>query len=125
MSALAAWDVVPLPTARPPRPHLRLITGPQPSRRRSMRMTMRGRIVIAAAVLALGLPVFAVAGAGGAQPTPARVVTVQSGQTLSHVAAAQLPRLAIAEGVAQIQLANGMNTSQVRAGQELLIPALP
>jgi predicted Zn-dependent protease len=51
--------------------------------------------------------------------------TVSPGQTLSEVAAAHLPTLPINDAVARIQLANGLNTSQVRAGQSLLIPALP
>jgi hypothetical protein len=41
------------------------------------------------------------------------------------VAAAQLPTLPIDNAVARIQLANGLSTSQVHAGQSLLIPALP
>jgi hypothetical protein len=53
------------------------------------------------------------------------VTTVSAGLTLSEIAATQLPSLSIHDAVARIQLANGLNTSQVHAGQSLLIPALP
>jgi LysM repeat protein len=48
---------------------------------------------------------------------------VQSGQTLSEIAATQLPDLPVAEAVAQIQLANDLASDQVHAGQTLRIPA--
>jgi hypothetical protein len=51
--------------------------------------------------------------------------SVTAGQTLSGVASTQLPSLPVEDAVARIQLANGMNTSQVHAGQVLLIPELP
>ena len=47
----------------------------------------------------------------------------QLGQTLSEVAAEQLPDLPLAEGVARLQLANHLSSTQVHAGQTLLIPA--
>ena len=50
--------------------------------------------------------------------------TVQQGQTLSEVAAQQLPQLPIADAVARIQVANDLPTNQVHAGQALLIPAV-
>ena len=49
---------------------------------------------------------------------------VQSGQTLSEVAAAQLPQLPLADAVARIQVANDLAGSDVHAGQTLLIPAV-
>ena len=54
-----------------------------------------------------------------------RVVTVQAGQTLSELAVALLPELSIAEGVAQLQLANGLSTPAIHAGQRLVVPSLP
>jgi hypothetical protein len=36
-----------------------------------------------------------------------------------------MPRLLIRDAVARIQLVNGLNTSQVHAGQSLLIPVMP
>ena len=59
-------------------------------------------------------------GAGAAEPT--RTVTVAPGQTLSEVAAAELPELSISDGIVAIQLANRLSTAQVGAGQQLTIP---
>ena len=58
--------------------------------------------------------------AGAAEP--ARVVTVDTGQTLSEIAAAELPDHSISAGIVAIQLANGLSTAQVSAGQQLVIP---
>jgi len=49
-------------------------------------------------------------------------VTVSAGESLSEIALAELPRLSGDEGVAQIQLANRMSSSDVHAGQRLDIP---
>ena len=49
-------------------------------------------------------------------------MTVSSGDTLSEIAARELPGLPIAEGVIEIQLANGLSTAQISAGQALVIP---
>jgi LysM repeat protein len=73
--------------------------------------------VVAAVVLASSL-----ARAGATGRPDGRVVTVQAGQTLSHVAARELPQLPIGTAVAEIQLANRLNTTQVHAGQQLVIP---
>ena len=53
---------------------------------------------------------------------PAKTVTVAPGQTLSEVAAAELPELSISDGIVAIQLANRLSTAQVSAGQQLTIP---
>jgi hypothetical protein len=91
------------------------------------RLTRRGRLaitmVVTLAVAALALVLTASVDAAAPQIDHATTVTV--GQTLSEVAATQLPRLTIHDAVARIQLVNGLNTSQVHAGQLLLIPALP
>jgi spore coat polysaccharide biosynthesis predicted glycosyltransferase SpsG len=60
-----------------------------------------------------------------AAPQIDHATIVSAGQTLSEVAATQLPSLPIRDAVARIQLANGLNASQVHAGQSLLIPAMP
>jgi predicted Zn-dependent protease len=73
---------------------------------------------------ALTLAVVLATSVSAAAPQIDHATTVSAGQTLSEVAAAQLPGLPINEAVARIQLANGLNTSQVRAGQLLLIPAM-
>lgn len=150
MSAVAAWEVVPQERAgepRPPRPELRLVRGsdldrvcraPEPVRRagpeqvrRSVQAgtvraerarAMRARRV---AVVAVGLAIAVllagalVARAGGTGP---HRVTVQAGQTLSQIALSELPDLPIGTAVAEIQIANRLNTSHVHAGQELVIP---
>jgi hypothetical protein len=92
-----------------------------------MRLTRRGRLVItlmvtvAVAMLAVALA----SSVDAAAPQIDHATTVSLGQTLSEVAAVQLPSLPIRDAVARIQLANGLSTSQVHAGQLLLIPLLP
>jgi LysM repeat protein len=88
-----------------------------------LRLTRLGRLVVtlliagAAAVLGVGL-----AGQlASASPTP-RTVTVSSGDTLSGIAARELPGMPLSDAVIEIQLANGLSTSQVHAGQTLLVP---
>jgi hypothetical protein len=93
----------------------------------AIRFTRRGRLVITvmAAVAAATLAVVLATTVDAAAPRIDHVITVPAGLTLSEIAATQLPILPIQDGVARIQLANGLNTSQVHAGQSLLIPALP
>ncbi len=121
----AAWGDVPVSTDQPVRPALRLVpTGTDVQvRRAGVRLTGSGRlalVLIVAAVAVLLVSGLARAGAP-TQPGP-RLVTVQAGQTLSHIAAHELPDLPIGTGVAEIQLANQLNTSHVHAGQQLVIP---
>jgi len=80
-------------------------------------------LMVAAA--ALSLIVVHMTSVSAAVPQIDHATTVAAGQTLSDVAAAQLPGLPMDEAVARLQLANDLNTPQVRAGQSLLIPALP
>ena len=133
MSAAVAWELAPAPCRMPSRtvrPPLRLVLpgerGVAPVRV-ATRINRRGRLLVTLTVLAaattLGLTVATSVMASG--PEIDHATTVSAGQTLSEVAAAQLPGLPISEGVARIQLANGLNTSQVRAGQSLLIPSMP
>ena len=125
MSALA-WDPADLGYAGvsvPRRPHLVVLPG---GRRAAvtggMSLTRRGRLALLALVVALAavLGMVGLRGAGAAEPP--RTVTVEAGQTLSEVAATELPSLSISEGILAIQLANAMSTAQVSAGQELVIP---
>ncbi len=88
-----------------------------------LRLTRLGRLVIALAI-ATAIAVLGVGLAGqlataGSAP---RAVTVGSGDTLSEIAARELPGLPIADGVIEIQLANGLSSSQISAGQALVIP---
>jgi hypothetical protein len=90
------------------------------------RLTGRGRLVITlvATAVVVALAVVLATSVGPARPQIDHATAVSVGQTLSDVAAAQLPSLPINDAVARIQLVNGLSTSQVHAGQSLLIPAL-
>ncbi|PKW25758.1 hypothetical protein ATL31_0558 [Phycicoccus duodecadis] len=88
-----------------------------------LRLTARGRLallVLAALVVAAVLGFGGVGDAGAV--TAEHAVTVGAGQTLSEVAAAELPGLSVSQGVLAIQLANRLSTAQVSAGQRLVIP---
>ena len=88
-----------------------------------LRLTRLGRLVIAL-VVATAIAVLGVGLAGqlATASSAPRAVTVVAGDTLSEIAARELPGLPIADGVIEIQLANGLSSSQVSAGQALLIP---
>ncbi|GAB3072207.1 hypothetical protein GCM10027053_41530 [Intrasporangium mesophilum] len=118
----------PLPSPRG-RGHLVLVpTGPDAlgpaSRAHSrLRLTRRGRLVIAllvAAVVAV-LGVAAAVQRAGAVSEP-RVITVQPGQTLWGIASRELPDLPVTSGIVELQLANSLSTSQIHIGQRLVIP---
>ncbi|MGB8384571.1 MAG: LysM peptidoglycan-binding domain-containing protein [Dermatophilaceae bacterium] len=119
----AAWDSVPAATDQP-RPALHLVpTGPDVDvGRDGVRLTRGGRlaltlvVAVVAVLLVSGLP------RGASGHSARRVVTVQAGQTLSHIAARELPDLPMGTAVAEIQLANQLNTPYVHAGQQLVIP---
>ncbi len=125
MSAIA-WDPAEAghAPALPTRPRLTLIEGgaAEPAGT-GLGLTRRGRLVLLVLVALAVAAVLAVTGTGGAgADVPERTVTVLPGQTLSEVAAAELPELSISEGIVAIQLANSLNTAQVSAGQELVVP---
>ncbi len=115
------------------RPRLVLVpTGPEAARaargarasRPPLRLTRFGRLVVSLlvaaviAVLAVGL-----AGQLASATGEPRTVLIQSGQTLSGVAARELPQLTNAEGVVELQIANGLSSTAIHAGQRLVIPA--
>lgn len=129
MSAALALDPVALPE-RPPapsRPRLRLVpTGADvEADAGSVRLSRRGRLVRTAGAIALvgalGWGVGTAMAAGAIAPV--HTVTVDAGQTLSSIAARGLPEMPVREGVARLQLANGLSSSDVHAGQILQIPA--
>lgn len=137
MSHAAAWQLGTAPArmpSPPTRPQLRLVGRDErmcvPARA-AVRLTRRGRLLITLVVVtALTMTVMAFAGvltpsASAATSLVDRAITVSAGQTLSEVAVAQLSNLPVNEAVARIQLANGLNSSQVHAGQSLLIPQMP
>jgi hypothetical protein len=102
------------------------VLAPAP-KRPGLRFTRRGRLTITllALVAVATLAMVLATSVDAAAPQIDHAATVSAGQTLSEVAATQLPSLPIRDAVAWIQLANGLNTSQVHAGQLLLIPVMP
>ncbi|MBC9957238.1 LysM peptidoglycan-binding domain-containing protein [Yimella sp. cx-51] len=127
MSAVAHWaEPIASPARRDGR-HLSLVTEralpADIAGDAGLHLTVRGRRVLAALVLAL----VCAGGWGAAQAVaggPAAIdsVTVQSGQTLSQIAHEAYPSLPVAEAVVRVQLANNMNSLHVHPGQELSIP---
>ena len=130
MSAAVAWGLDPTPgrmPSRTARPQLRLVGPAERAVVPTMQLTRRGRLFITLVVLAaaMALAVGVASSVSATGPQIDHATTVFAGQTLSEVAAAQLPGLPINDAVARIQLANDLNTSQVHAGQRLLIPSMP
>jgi hypothetical protein len=129
MSAALALDPVALPErpAAPSRPRLHLVpTGADVEvATGAVRLSRRGRLVrttgAIALVGALGWGVTTAVAAGATAPV--HTVTVDAGQTLSSIAARELPEMPVRVGVARLQLANGLSSSDVHAGQVLQIPA--
>jgi hypothetical protein len=130
MSAAVDWDLAPSPcrmpsrTARPP---LRLVGPEERVIAPVMRISRRGRLLITVAVsiACVSLAVVLATSVGAAAPQIGHAITISAGQTLSQVAADQLPSLPVNEAVIRIQLANGLDSSQVQEGQILVIPATP
>ena len=89
-----------------------------------MRLTRFGRLVVALlvasviSVLAVGL-----AGQLASASTASRTITVTSGQTLSGIAARELPGRSIADGIVELQIANSLSTTAIHAGQQLVVPS--
>jgi LysM repeat protein len=77
-----------------------------------------------AAVVGIAVALLSPGSAGAAGVEVDHSTTVQPGQTLSGIAAAQLPQLPVADAVARIQVANDLTSSDVHAGQALLIPVV-
>jgi len=112
------------------RPHLVLVpTGADAARaarsaQPPLRLTRLGRLVVAMLVAA-GVSLLGVGLAGqlaSATGEP-HVITVRSGQTLSGIAAHELPDLSIGEGIVRLQMANGLNSTQIHTDQRLVIPS--
>lgn len=105
--------------------HLQLVPAASPTER-PLRVTRLGRLVLSVSGLLL-VASFAISvatsSAGAVAPVgPSHSVTVLDGQTLSEIAVAELPGLPVDVAVTRLQLANALSTSQVRAGQMLVVP---
>ena len=86
------------------------------------RLTRRGRLAITTSTLAVASIAGATMAFAGPAATPQQV-TVEPGQTLSQIASTQLAEVPTAQAVTRIQVANGLSTNHVHAGQTLTIPA--
>lgn len=125
MSAVTAWEVPQGTPAMASRRHLRVVPEPLVApRSRPLRLTFRGRLVLlgAGALVLLATVMTAAAVASGPSAPSGPTVTVTRGQTLSEIARAQLPGVPTGEAVVRLQLANGLNSLNVSAGQTLVVP---
>ncbi len=136
MSASSAWQLAPVPaesltpeSAPLPGRHLRLVpTGADVGRRRGAgsRLTRRGRLTLSLLIAAaLAAAAVALSASAALSLRIDHVTSVRGGQTLSEVAAQQLPGLPTDHGIVQIQVANHLDSLQVHAGQVLAIPSTP
>lgn len=96
--------------------------------RRHLRLTRRGRLAISAAaavVAAAGvLSAQSAAAGGGERSVPVVTHTVSGGETLWEIATAvAAPGQDVRDVVAELQELNGLPTSGLRVGQQLLVPA--
>ena len=131
MTTAAAWDTLPL-QAPARRPQLVVIEGGAQAGAgedapRSLGATVLSiprwvRLALTLSVAAVALSLVLGVGGAGATSAPLGEVQVRPGQTLSEIARAEMPGLPTAEAVARIQLANNLPSSQVTAGQVLVIP---
>ncbi|WP_169798490.1 LysM peptidoglycan-binding domain-containing protein [Piscicoccus intestinalis] len=105
---------------------LRAVRAGERRESRPLRLTQRGRLtrtLVAFAALCL-LALLAVARLTAPAPLVAdHATTVLPGQTLSDIAAEQLPTRPVAEGVQVLRELNQMSSSRVVAGQSILLPA--
>lgn len=122
---MSAAAVAYAPTPRPEVPRRpRLVAVPcagGPGVRRRVRATPFGRavllVVVAGLVTGLGMAIL-----GGGSTGRGHSVTVTPGQTLSQIAAHELPDEPVDAAVSSIQLANNLPSAQVQSGQQLVIP---
>lgn len=139
MSAIALHDILDdvevTPAGRGPRrrDHLRVVAPGEsaPALAGSARgaseghltITRRGRLAITLTVATvLVLTVVAALGIFPAGAAGMEMVTVQPGQTLSHIAVAELPELPMDRAIVLLQQTNELNSLDVQAGTQLEIP---
>jgi hypothetical protein len=88
-----------------------------------LRLTRRGRMVLAGLFVALAVALGGFVLQSPSTPAPAtHTVTVRPGQSLSQIAATELPGLSPAQGMTAIRVANELNTTTITPGQSLVIP---
>jgi Tfp pilus assembly protein FimV len=110
-----------------PRPAAQSVTEPA-TRRSTVRLTRRGRLVVLTlallAVLAAGIVIASgsVATDQPGTPEPTRVVMVGSGDTLWDIAADAAPDGDVRAMIDRIERLNALDTGMVSAGQKLLVP---
>lgn len=130
MSAIVLEAVRQPQTTQPPaRPHLVLVpTGREAVRaaraaQPPLRLTRFGRLVVSILVAAVvSLLAVGLAGQLASASSGSHTVTVTSGQTLSGIAARELPQLSVADGVVELQVANSLSTTEIHVGQQLVVP---
>lgn len=95
----------------------------------TIRLTARGRLLLGASGLIVALSLFSATTAlGNSEPSPQKSgydqITVFPGETLWSIASQIAPEFSSNTGdmVAVIVDINNLDSSQLRAGQELLIP---
>lgn len=110
--------------ARSGRRHLRVVREDERANRPRLRLTRRGRLVRTLLVFgALSLlSLMAVARWTSPDLPPTHSVVVQQGQSLSQIAAQELPMVPTETASLRIRIANGLNSSVVMDGQSLVIP---
>jgi hypothetical protein len=96
---------------------------------RPVRLTRRGRVLVALVLLTMIAVAFLVlrapATASTGDPTApvARTVTVEPGQTLWQVAREVRPQADPRETIARITEMNGLTSASVQAGRQIYVPA--
>jgi hypothetical protein len=101
-----------------------------PSRRSTVRLTRRGRVVIlvAALVVAFAIGVFVTAAGSVATqhpgtPEPTQIVQVGTGDTLWAIAAGLADDGDVRAMMEQIKQLNALDSGVLQAGQRLVVPA--
>lgn len=127
MALVTAPAALPLQANRPN--HLVLVKDPTPKpQKQPIRLTRRGRRVVAVLALIPIVLAFLLIGMRDAQATDGSAVAttqsvvVKSGQSLWEIAVSISPNSDPRETIWMIQQLNDMKTGEVQAGQALLVP---
>ena len=117
------------PAARPAAGAVRPARPARPRAAATVRLTRRGRVVVVLVLAALLLALVSLgysgtsqAGAGDEAVTPLGVTRVEAGETLWGVARRIAPDHDARQVVEQIRELNGMGTTTLQVGQQLLLP---